>query len=180
MLPAHWIRNTLLASALCVICSVSSAATSIVIVYEASDLPDLVVGEDLWQYAYTVSGSFAQGFGFEILFDAQKVASLEASPAAPNLDWFVSTVQPLAGVPSDGIYAVQSLVPGASLVSPFQVSFVWNGLGPPGAQTFNVLDDTFGLVESGITAAIPEPHVYGLMGAGLLMLIGRLCTRRTR
>lgn len=177
MLSVRWSCGLLLAGVFSVGASVSCAATSIR--YQAIDLADVVAGEDLWRYAYTVSGSFDAFYSFEILFDAQAFASLESAPAAPNTDWLVSAVQPVPAIPVDGVYSALALVANASLASPFEVAFVWNGPGLPGAQPFNVLDDTFGLVESATTIPIPEPRIYGLMGAGLLLLALRL-RRRSR
>jgi len=153
------------------------AATTIT--YEAIDLTDTTAGEDRWQYRYTVSGDpFPQSFGFEVAFDAATVASIASAPAAPSTDWFVSTTQPMAGVPADGLYSAMALSANASLASPFEVSFIWSGPGNPGAQSFSILDGNFGLIETGTTAPIPEPQVYALMGVGLLVLLGRL--RRVR
>ena len=80
--------------------SVVFAATSIA--SEAIDVADTVPGEDRWQYRYTVTSSaFPQFSSFEVAFDAAK-AAIDVAPTAPNADWFVLTVQPLAGVRADG------------------------------------------------------------------------------
>jgi hypothetical protein len=73
-----------------------------------------------------------------------------------------------------------ALVANASLDSPFQVSFVRGGSDTPGAQAFTVFDESFNVIETGLTTPIPEPQSYALLGAGLLLLIARLRTRRAR
>ncbi|MCC6533327.1 MAG: hypothetical protein IT531_12310 [Burkholderiales bacterium] len=171
------ISRALFALSVCACFSVNAATR---ISYQVSDLADSIPGQDLWRYSYSVSGNFPQFFGFEILFETPKVASLTGNPVAPNADWSVSTIQPLPGVPAAGLYTAMALKSAPSLAAPFDVTFIWNGPGSPGAQSFNVLDDMFGLVASGTTAPIPEPENYVLMGIGLLILLARLRPRTRR
>ena len=88
---------------------------------------------------------FSEFQSFEIVFDAARFESLESFPASPSGDWFASTVQPLPGVPADGLYSALALTAGPSTETEFHVTFIWKGPGVPGAQPFNILTDTFGL-----------------------------------
>jgi len=146
------------------------ASAQIDIRYATDNVPDEALGADLWRYSYHVSGSFNQFYSFEILFGAHNVTSLEVAPVSPSTEWFVSTVQPLPGIPADGLFSGMALAASANASTVFDVAFVWAGPGVPGAQAFNILDDQFGLIASGTTAPIPEPGIYGLLGAGLIVV----------
>src|SRR5262245_55788680 len=66
-------------------------ATSITFI--ATDLTDITLGENLWQYDYTVSGrNFLQSEFFDIYFDPSLFASLTAGPT-PNSGWDVTILQ---------------------------------------------------------------------------------------
>ena len=79
------------------------------------------------------------------------------------MDWDVLILQPDGTLPDNGIYDALSLSNGASLADPFMLSFIWTGSGTPGAQAFNIYDDTFNVVESGVTSPVPEPAPVFLM-----------------
>jgi len=152
----------------------SSVAAAATITYQASDLPDTTPGEDLWQYQYTVNANLHAFDGFNVFFSPALYASLEASPAPPNADWFVTTVPIDAALPADGVYNALALSDNPALSPPFSVSFVWLGSGTPGAQTFEIFDPTFTITETGVTtlAAVPEPASVALLCVGLLAVIG--------
>jgi len=151
-------------------------AQAVSIQYEAGDLPDTVVGQDLWRYVYHLTGSFPAFTGFNVLFDPTRYGSLEDPPAAPNAEWTVLTSQPIPSLPADGQYTAIAQQDNASLADPFAVSFVWLGTGTPGSQPFELLDDSFNVIANGFTApfgtpAIPEPGSL-LLVAGALGLLG--------
>lgn len=172
-------RARVLSAILCVgsLCAFPEPASSAVISYTAVDVSDVTVGEDLWRYDYAVSGaSFGSFEGFSLRFDPALYGALEDPPVSPSGDWFVSVVQPDAGLPADGIYNALALVDGASLADVFSVSFVWLGTGTPGAQAFELYDDSFSVTETGRTRApgvsVPEPAAVLLLGFCVLGLAG--------
>ncbi len=149
----------------------SYSASAIEISYEVTDLSDAVIGEDLWQYTYTVSDyTFNIDSGFSIYFDSQLYSNLQDPAPSVNTNWDILTFQPDNSLPTAGVYDALSLTNGASLADPFVVSFNWLGNGTPGAQAFDIYDNTFNAVASGFTSPVPEPSSILLMLSGLLGL----------
>lgn len=150
-------------------------ATSI-ISYSATDLVDVNVGEDLWQYTYTVSGdSFAAGTGFVIEFEQSLFALSGSSPISPNSDWDVYTYESPYN-PDIFVYDAYAMNDNASLTDTFTVTFVWTGgTEGPGSQLFNVYDQNFAIQQWGETAPVPEPGTVLLLATGLagLAAVGR-------
>lgn len=170
-----------LALMLCGTLFAAQQSEAISIVYEAADLADVVAGEDLWQYTYTIADfTFDQYEGFTIYFDADWYGDIEDSPSAPNSHWNVLTWDPDAILPDDGAYDAQALVDGASLADTFTVSFVWLGGGAPGTQLYELYYDdgiNFDSLSAGTTVSpVPEPSTWALLTVGLASLIG--CRRR--
>src|SRR5262245_57145916 len=111
-------------------------AEAATIQFTAVDLPDAIQDQDLWQYAYRVSGyNFAANFGFSVFFGPTLYTALQDPPPPVNGDWGLLTLQPDSGLSADGLYDALALVDGASTASLFTLQFVWLG-GPdatPGA-----------------------------------------------
>ena len=152
----------------------AAEAQATTIHYEATDLTDVVGGEDLWRYAFTLS-DFPHGadYGFTIVFDLTLYTQLEDPPPAVNADWDPITIQPDLLLPDDGYYDALALAATPSLDDPFVVDFVWLGTGTPGAQPFGVYDPTFAFIETGTTAALPEPTTAALLALALGLLGGQ-------
>lgn len=140
---------------------------------QATDLPDTTPGQDLWRYAYNVSGfNFQMNEGFSVFFDAQLYRNL-ANPA-PSLSpiWSVIAVQPDVLLQAAGYLDALALTSSPSLATTFQVDFVWLGQGTPGAQPFYIYDPTFAPISSGNTS-IPEPGAWLILSLGILLWLGR-------
>ncbi len=144
-------------------------AMAATILYKATDLTDVNVGEDLWQYSYTASGyTFDTDIGFTIWFDETLYGAIDPFPSPPNGDWDVVTWDPEPSIPDPGAYDALALVDGASLADPFEVSFVWLGSGTPGLQDFDIYDGTnFSIIDLGQTTPIPVPATILLLGSGV-------------
>ena len=155
-------------------------AQAVTLDYAVTDLTDTAVGEDLWQYTYTLTGTLAPATSFLLKFDPSLYGDLQ--DPAPAVDgWLLQVTQPDAGLGAEGLLTATVDSPGPS-VSPatFLLNVVWLGTGAPGAQLFEVQNDTFNVIDSGTTtvaAVVPVPAAGWLMGAGLLSL-GRMVRRR--
>jgi hypothetical protein len=162
---------------------VSGGASAVTISFQATDLADVVVGQDLWRYDYSVSGSFVQFGGFNILFSPALYSNLENPSPAVNADWLVSTTEPDAGLPADGLYTATALVSNPSLADLFALTFVWLGSETPGSQPFEVFDDTFSVLQPGQTQTpnqVPLPGTAALLAAGLLAFTVRRIRNTSR
>jgi PEP-CTERM motif len=143
----------------------------------ATDLVDLVPGQDLWRYSYDLSGNSLNAFeAFDIYFDQTRYGTL-SNAATSNAGWNLLVFQPDLGIPAPGEFIVQALVGGASTVGPFTIDFIFLGSGRPGSQPFDLLafDAQGNFVQnlgSGQTrlpadATVPEPSTIFLLASGL-------------
>lgn len=178
------------------ILSPGGAYAAPIIQFEATDLAnDPLSGEDLWQYAFTVSGwDFEANQAFRIFFSADLYANLSA-PTTANADWDILLPQPqpdLTNPPGDpGEFNALSLTGSATIDSPFFVSFAWLGVtgAAPGVQPFLVTQyDEFGIapladLASGTTTSlqpVPEPSTLFLMTVAGAALAARRLRRSPR
>jgi hypothetical protein len=159
-------------------CAQDARATTIK--FEATNLVDIVSGEDLWTYKYFVSDtSFEADQGFMVFFDALLYSNLDSAPNSAGPDWDVLVVQPDLALEDEGRLDPLALVAGASLLKPFSVTFTWLGAAgtQPGSQPFLVYQDPFDInvLESGVTQplrpshTVPEPATLLLSGLGLAL-----------
>jgi len=145
--------------------------------YQAVDLPDLVIGQDLWRYDYRVTGSFETFGGLNLLYEPATYLALADPQPSPSANWDVSVVQPDAALAAPGLFIATRLTDTAALNEPLSVQFVWLGSGRPGAQPFEVFNATFDITQNGFTTAVPEPETYALLVLGLLAMGLRLSRR---
>ncbi|CAN5846720.1 hypothetical protein BH11PSE8_BH11PSE8_37800 [soil metagenome] len=166
-------RFVLLAS----LCTASMAWAIPSVTFVATDLADTTLGEDLWQYDYSVSGPM-QVFGqINIFFVQPSYASLTGLSNDATID--VLPTQPDTSLPADGYVTLTALSPLlAADQAHLGVSFVWKGTGAPGSQAFEVLDDQFNMIGGGITQAVPEPSSAALMLAGIGLALPLAARRR--
>jgi len=153
------------------------------ITYDAMDLPDVNIGQDLWQYTYQVNNyTFDTNHGFTIYFDYNlPFSNIQSPPPVVNSDWDVITWQPDATLPDDGAYDALAMTNNASLADPFTVEFDWAGTGAPGSQFYEIHDEFFQTVGMGDTVdmsqvtPVPLPSTLLLLGSGF---IGWMVTRK--
>lgn len=155
------------------------------IYYDAIDLPDVTIGDDLWQYQYQITGAnFQQDQGFDIFFpvnEGYQDGDLMI-PTAANGDWFMQAYQPDSLLPHDGFLDGQSLKDNSSLQGYFYIDFIWRGQGTPGKQDYEFYSANFDLINNGQTqpfpnSSVPEPKALLLMLLGLGGFFGFRATR---
>lgn len=176
--PAVWskLRAAAVGLSMLTACAAWASPTAI---YVATDLPDTVVGQDLWRYDYTISGPVDAFGSMNLLFSPSSYASLMSQTLDATLS--LLDVQPDAGASADGIVYISPLNGLlAADATALSVEFVWLGeLGStPGAQTFEVVDGAGNPAGTGETAvqstsAVPEPSTLLLTASGLLALAVR-------
>jgi hypothetical protein len=146
--------------------SPSAVHGSLVVVATFSDLADTTMGDDLWSVSYTLSGTtFQVNQGFTIFFPSSQFKNL-STPLSPT-GWNVLSVQPDVGLAAPGFLDGLALINSAPLNQPFGLTFDWLDTGPPGAQSFEMYDQTgtFQVISSGQAVvagpAVPEPGTVG-------------------
>ncbi len=146
---------------------ITTTANATTINYDVSNL-----GGNTWEYNYTVQNDSMAGDieEFTIWFDYALYDNLVVT--SPLLNWDEIVIQPDTFIPDDGFYDALALssgiAPGASETG-YSVSFDWLGTGAPGSQLFEIIDaNTFDIIDSGNTSAVPEPSTFLLIGAGLM------------
>ena len=137
------------------------ARADLIIQRSAIDLPDVIVGENLWTASYTLLGDLpAANQGFSVYFGADLYQNLTGSFAAAAADWDVLLFPPDPGLPSAGLLDALSLSATPSYTGPFTVNFIWlGGGGSLSPQTFDVysLLNGFEVLQSGQVSTAPSP-----------------------
>lgn len=162
------------------------ANASNAISYTALDLEDVIVGEDRWQYSYTVTGdSFDMGTAFAVEFEKTMFVlseSPDSQPTAPNNNWYVQTLTSNFN-PDVFVYDAYAEIDNASLANQFIVDFVWKGGSEgPGSQFFVVYNEyetlQIGDMTTATAAPVPVPAAIWLLGSGLAALGGSRLRKR--
>jgi hypothetical protein len=153
-----------------------AGATSIL--YSVQDLPDEGLGNRVL-YTYLVSErEFGSDERFSILFDPDLFSEIEVPAPAPGPDWDTLVLQPDDALPSAGRYEGIAKSPAPPFPESFEIVAVFEGVGLPGAQPFEIYDSSFNVLESGSTTLVPEPGTSLLIGLGLGLLARRGPRRR--
>ena len=141
--------------------------------YQAVDLPDTIAGSDLWRYDYQLGGSVGSFESVNLLYSPMSYSDLDLKSALDSSRWSSLVIPPAPAGPADGILSLTAVAPqGASEQTNFALEFIWLGSGTPGAQPFELLDDSFNVIASGSTVplgtpAIPEPGSLPLLAGAL-------------
>lgn len=131
----------------------STAQTQPQVIYQATDLTDTTVGEDLWQFSYSIAAvDFSVDQGWTAFFAPTIYRNLVALPSPNGADWDVLAVQPDEGLNAPGFYDAQALRAAPSLEAIFRVTFIWLGQGVPGIQPFTFYNSDFSTRSSGATS----------------------------
>jgi hypothetical protein len=166
-------------AALSLACTMAPAAS---VSYQATNLADVVAGQDLWQLDYTLTGPFDTFDAVNLLFASDRYASIQLLSMSPTGSLDVLLTQPDVQLGTAGqlnLSALQSL-PGTFL-SKVAVRLVWTDQASPGAQPFEWLDADFNVKASGMTvptSVVPEAGGLPLMLGGLAVMWGGLERRR--
>lgn len=154
----------------------ASALASASVTYTATDLADTVPGQNLWRYTYTVSAPLPPLYSVNLLFSPLLYADLAVFGSTTGLSPLV--LPPDAFLPADGqltLTATSGIPVGAN--ETVELDFTWLGLGVPGSQSYEVLDDGFNVVgtspqQTQLAGSVPvsEPTSLGLLALAVGLL----------
>lgn len=155
--------------------------------FNAIDLTDTTLGEDLWSYQYHVDGfTFSPDQGFTVYFNESQYSTLSNPQGGP--EWDILLAQPDVNIPAAGFFDALNLSSGMAANFDFSVDVVWlGGLAAPGSQFF----ERYELINSGITiletgdtvpsaSEVPEPASLSLTATGLIVAIQAIRRARRR
>ena len=150
-------------------------ANAVAVSYTATDLADVVSGQDLWSVTYRLSGSFGAFEGINLLYPYAQYSNLNLASAPNPADWSVLVTQPDAGFLADGLIGVSANAAASVSDLPFTVEFVWLGTGEPGSLGYEIFDANFSITGGGQTVSgtqnppnpVPEPGSLALVAAAL-------------
>jgi hypothetical protein len=148
------------------------------ITFVATNIVDVTPGLDLWQYNYLISGPLAEFESANLLFASTGYSGIYVISSDASLSPVVT--DPGAALKIDGMVtatATPAIAAGTSAA--LSVQFVWLGTGAPGAQPYELLNDSFNVTSTGVTvSAVPEASSALLMLAGLLAAAPLAARRR--
>ena len=134
------------------------------------------LGDSKWQYHYQLSNiNLEQPIKeFTIWFDSSLYDNIEV--ASQNNQWdFIKLLNvPNLGLGLDGL-ALDTGISQGQVSQSFSVSFDWIGQDLPTSQSFEVVDsDTYNVLDSGVSIAVPEPTSLAVFSIAGLILRRRL------
>lgn len=168
-------------SVLCLACLGLTTANAAVVTSSFSR-----VSGSTWSVELEVSndGTPAEIGAFTVFFSEDLYADLVLA-SSPS-DWDSIVIEPDLAIPAAGFLDTFVLDPTLALSAGqsqggFRVEFTLLSGDAPRALPFDIVDENFEIIESGVTAApgntVPEPASLGLVSLGLL---GALVGRRRR
>ncbi len=127
---------------------------------------------------YLVDSATPSFFGYTLYFDPGMFTDLQLVSSDAN--WFPSIAQPDPSFPLPGLVSLLALTDFPAGVR-FSVEFTWLGSTDPGAQMYEMFDDAFTIIDSGMTqAATPTPNPVPEPASAMLMLAGLGALMRQR
>jgi hypothetical protein len=167
------------AIALGLACALSQAAS---VSYQATNLADVVAGQDLWQLDYTITGPFSKDESIDLLFNPELYTSIQLASISPADSLDPLSSQPDPQLVTDGQLLLTSLAERpVAFKANVTVRFVWLGQAAPGSQPFQWLDNSFNPIANGqtsLTSPVPESACLPLALTGLGVAWGVTAVRR--
>ena len=133
------------------------------------NLSDVTVGEDLWEYDFTLQGPLPLFNSVNLLFGPDTHSQISVLGNATPADLELALSPPAPGLGTD-ILLAQGDLP-ASFIGTVALSFVWTGTGTPVTVDYEVVDENFNVLESGLSNPVPEPASWALLLAGITALL---------
>jgi len=166
--------------------SLLSLQAGTVIAYDVTSL-GIMNGLAAYRYTYTITGlDLLADQELDLQFDPQKYGSLFNGFAGAGFDLLL--FQPNTPPGARGDYSALALISHPSLGGRFSVDFTWLATSPPGAQPFQIFDDSGALsieIGSGATAPLvvsttPEPGTFAAAALSSLILVAGMGLHRRR
>ncbi len=141
------------------------------------------LGDNTWEYSYSITNTDeVSGLHvFDIYFPSVSSPFFAdytniTEVAKPNPGNWQTTIFPASAPNLSAIYDAQALntpIAFGQSVTGFDVSFMYNGPLPLGAQTFEIYDSHYNLLKTGsttLTSSVSEPCTLALFFLGLAAL----------
>src|ERR1035437_961370 len=98
------------------------------------------LGSGTWEYGYTLQGSFLANWDAAVYFPTPDYGGPLTDLGTGGSDWTTFAFQPDPSIPAPGEFDMLALIDNPSLTPVFDVTFLWNEPGTPGAQAFDLYD----------------------------------------
>ena len=128
---------------------------------------------DQWQTDLVLvnDGTPEQITGFTVYFDESLFTDLSVASSPANWDSLV--IQPDLALASPGFFDSLVIAPGSPLLlgqqqAGFSMLVRYAGSGIPPMLPFEIIDEDFNILFSGVTSPIPEPSISFFLAFGLL------------
>lgn len=150
--------------------------------FDVADMGVNIFSQNVFRITYYVTGTpFLTNQEFDVRFDPAAYGELR-NPTVPA-GFNSLLLQPNNPPGTSGDFSAQALIDTTMQAVTFSIEATMLGGARPGAQTFNInqLDQAGRIVstlESGVTAAVPEPATWSLTVLALLIGGARLAVRR--